>query len=78
MSRRFMGAWKCVCCTTAFFLLPSCGRLKFMNYNSLMVAVIGILQIRFAGAKGARREMNTSSTNIPPIDVKGICHAVPQ
>ena len=25
-SRRFIGAWKCVCCTTAFFLLPSSGR----------------------------------------------------
>nr|WP_277098439.1 hypothetical protein [Dialister invisus] len=26
-SRRFMGAWRYVCCTTAFFLLPSCGSL---------------------------------------------------
>lgn len=43
-----------------------------------MVAVIGMLQMRFAGAKGARREVNTSSTSISPIDVKGICHAVPQ
>ena len=29
-SRRFTGAWKCVCCTTAFFLLPSCG--SFLIY----------------------------------------------
>ena len=27
LSRRFMGAWRYVCCTTAFFLLPSCGSL---------------------------------------------------
>ena len=35
LSRRFMGAWKCVCCTTAFFLLPSCGRLLIIyNFRS--------------------------------------------
>ncbi len=28
-SRRFIGAWKCICFTTAFFLLPSCGRLTY-------------------------------------------------
>ena len=53
-------------------------QIKILNYNSLMVAVIGMLQMRFAGAKGARREVNTSNTSISPIDVKGICHAVPQ
>ena len=53
-------------------------QIKILNYNSLMVAVIGMLQMRFAGAKGARREVNTSNTSIFPIDVKGICHAVPQ
>ena len=53
-------------------------QIKILNYNSLIVAVIGMLQMRFAGAKGARREVNTSNTSISPIDVKGICHAVPQ
>ena len=53
-------------------------QIKILNYNSLMVAVIGMLQMRFAGAKGARRKVNTSNTSISPIDVKGICHAVPQ
>ena len=33
MSRRFMGAWKCVCCTTAFFLLPSCGRFLLILFQ---------------------------------------------
>ena len=61
-----------------FFSFAVVQQIKILNYNSLMVAVIGMLQMRFAGAKGARREVNTSNTSISPIDVKGICHAVPQ
>ena len=61
-----------------FFSFAVVRQIKILNYNSLMVAVIGMLQMRFAGAKGARREVNTSNTSISPIDVKGICHAVPQ
>ena len=61
-----------------FFSFTVVRQIKILNYNSLMVAVIGMLQMRFAGAKGARREMTTSSTSIPKIDVEGICHAVPQ
>ena len=47
-------------------------------HSSFIVSETAILQILFAGAKGARREVSTSSINIPPMDVKGICHAVPQ
>ena len=61
-----------------FFSFAVVQQIKILNYNSLMVAVIGMLQMRFAGTKGARREVNTSNTSISPIDVKGICHAVPQ
>ena len=52
--------------------------INFLSYSSLMVAVIGIVQIRLAGARGAKREITTSSASIPPIAEKGICHAVPQ
>ena len=31
-SRRSIGAWKCICCTTAFFLLPSSGRFNHIFY----------------------------------------------
>ena len=31
-SRRFISAWKCVCFTTAFFLLPSCGRISLFSF----------------------------------------------
>ena len=34
-SHRFIGAWKCVCFTTAFFLLPSSGRmLLHIQFNA--------------------------------------------
>ena len=50
----------------------------FLNYSSLMVSDTGILQSRFAGERGAKREVNTSSANMPPMVEAGICHAIPQ
>lgn len=48
------------------------------NHNSLIVAVMGILQMRFAGRNGARNETITSSASIPATDAEGSCHWVPQ
>ena len=48
------------------------------NHNSLIVAVMGILQMRFAGRNGARSETITSSASIPATDAEGSCHWVPQ
>ena len=50
-SRRFIGAWKYVCCTTAFFLLPSSGRMLFniqfntsreiLTFNTNIISTVG-------------------------------------
>ena len=44
------------------------------DHNSLIVAVMGILQMRFAGRNGARNETITSSASIPATDAEGSCH----
>lgn len=59
-----------------YILLTATFSLK--SYSSLIVSETAIPQILLAGAKGASSAVNTSSASIPPMDAKGICHAVPQ
>ena len=47
------------------------------NHNSLIVAVMGILQMRFAGRNGARSETITSSASIPATDAEGTAIGFP-
>ena len=60
----------------SFFFISAA--IRIFSHSSLIVSEIAVLQILLAGASGASKEANNSSASIPPMEVRGICHAVPQ
>ena len=51
--------WKHLCCTTAFFLLPSCGRLHFYLFTYMLNAnFVDFIKIYFMGNKSRTSNMH--------------------
>lgn len=48
------------------------------NHSSFIVSDTAMLQMRLAGAYGAKRAVNRRSASIPAMNGAGSCHAVPQ